>query len=1446
MQISALVAAHIGGASWGAWTSSHGSLTELDSHANMPVAGCGTTLISTTGRHATVTPFSGTLPSMDKVEIVDVAMAFDDPITTRTSILIMRNALYIPSMGHNLIPPFILREAGLYVDETPKFQLAGKASIDNHCIHDPESNLRIHLQLHGIFSYFNTRPLTVDEQMHWEDYDVVFLTPDGAMWDPHSSHYAAEEAAMVDADGAIVQRSPCPMQNLLTTADLSGMYADEPVSWNAFLAQVDACMDNDSDEDDIVIGELTDENIALFCDEERQFQRAHHQYHNDPEAFSTEIYNIARTSISAMALGSVTVDNSACELFDGPPHGEASISAVTAGKPNGVSANHLAKLFSISHDDAARTLSVTTQLNRQAADSSLSRNFGTNDRMLRYKRIKSTFFTDTMYVTAKAKSTRGNTCAQIYVSDKAFLAAYPMRDTKSYINSLKQFAKDVGAPETLVCDAHPTQKKRDVRDFLTQIGTTLRVLEANTQWANRAELYIGLLKEAIRKDMRETNSPLVLWDYCLERRALIFQVTAKKLFQLNGTNPHTATFGTEADISHLCQFGWYEWVYYRDQSASFPYPKECLGRCLGPAKNEGNEMAQWILNENGRVVVRRSIRRLTPHELSPSNESEVAKREAFTNSIRAILGDSMSTPTTPLSDDPCNDWDLELYEDNVDGGPPTIPEADFVDAAGKPVLQQSFADTLINAEVLLPHEESTALATVLKRTVDDNGHMIGTYNDNPLLNTMVYDCVFPDGTTKEYAANVIAENIYNSVDFEGYASSSSYVIVDHRRSADVITIEDKYFVTKTGTKRIRPTTKGWSMLIEWTDGRRQWVDLKLLKHSNQLQVAEYAAARGLTEEPAFAWWVPYTLRKRDVIVSAVKARRTTHKYGIEVPRSLKEALALDAKNGNKYWSEAVGKEMGTIVVAFEILEPNARPPPGWTRSSGHLIFDVKMDFTRKARWVKDGHRTPDAITPSYAGVVSRDSIRIALVYAKLLGLDICGGDIRNAYLQAPSSEKHYIVCGPEFGLEYVGRCALIRRALYGGKVAGADFWHHLRSCMNHLGFTSSRADPDVWFRRAKRTTGEEYYEYVLLYVDDVLVISERAEQVLRKEIGQQFVLKDESIGKPTQYLGGKLREVTLANGVLAWSFSSTQYVQAAVKNVEEYLLLKGEKLVAKAPTPLSNGYRPEIDMSPELEHADASYFHSLIGVLRWMVELGRVDICVEVSMMSSHLALPRAGHLKEVLHIFAYLKKHHNSEMVFDPTPVQFDRSLFERQDWSYSQYGCEGMVEEIPDGMPHPLGQPMTMRVFVDSDHAGDLLTRRSRTGYVVLLNGAPIYWNSKKQTSCETSTFGSEFVAMKQATEYVRGLRFKLRMMGIPVDEPAFVFGDNQSVLANTTAPASTLKKKSNAIAYHFVREGCARDEWRTAYINTHENVADLLTKPLPSGEKRQKFVRMLLHHL
>ena len=165
---------------------------------------------------------------------------------------------------------------------------------------------------------------------------------------------------------------------------------------------------------------------------------------------------------------------------------------------------------------------------------------------------------------------------------------------------------------------------------------------------------------------------------------------------------------------------------------------------------------------------------------------------------------------------------------------------------------------------------------------------------------------------------------------------------------------------------------------------------------------------------------------------------------------------------------------------------------------------------------------------------------------------------------------------------------------------------------------------------------------------------------------------------------------------------------------------------------------------------------------------------------------------------------------------------------------------------MPEPQGMGFIMRAKVDADHAADTVTRRSQTGFLVFLNSALIHWSSKKQTSVESSSFGSEFIAMKQCCEYVRGLHYKLRMLGIPCDGPSLIYGNNQSVLANTTIPDSALKKKSQSIAYHFVKEGSAHDEWRTTYVNTHENEADLLTKPLPNGEKRKGFMRNLLHHI
>ena len=191
-----------------------------------------------------------------------------------------------------------------------------------------------------------------------------------------------------------------------------------------------------------------------------------------------------------------------------------------------------------------------------------------------------------------------------------------------------------------------------------------------------------------------------------------------------------------------------------------------------------------------------------------------------------------------------------------------------------------------------------------------------------------------------------------------------------------------------------------------------------------------------------------------------------------------------------------------------------------------------------------------------------------------------------------------------------------------------------------------------------------------------------------------------------------------------------------VKKVEEYVGNSKNlhlKIPSKAETPLTTSYRPELDVSPELMPRDSAYYQSLIGILWWIVELGRIDICLEVSMMSSHPAMPRKGHLDQVLHIFAYLRKYHNTELVYDPSDPVVEQDVFEQIDWTSSEFGAVQGKEEVPSNMPEPRGLGFIMHAKVDADHASDTMTRHSRTGFLVYLNCAPIYWWSKKQNSME-----------------------------------------------------------------------------------------------------------------
>ncbi len=178
--------------------------------------------------------------------------------------------------------------------------------------------------------------------------------------------------------------------------------------------------------------------------------------------------------------------------------------------------------------------------------------------------------------------------------------------------------------------------------------------------------------------------------------------------------------------------------------------------------------------------------------------------------------------------------------------------------------------------------------------------------------------------------------------------------------------------------------------------------------------------------------------------------------------------------------------------------------------------------------------------------------------------------------------------------------------------------------------------------------------------------------------------------------------------------------------------------------------------------------------------------------------MPCEGHFEAALHVFSYLKSNSNSRLIFDPMEPKVGDSNFVECDWSDFY---PGVSEALPPNAPKPLGKGVTLRMFIDSYHTGDKLSRCSRTGFVIFLNYGMIHWLSKKQSTVETSVFGAQFCAMKHSIENLRGIRYKLCMMGMPVKESSYVYGDNMSVVNNTSKPKLTLKKKSNSICYHAV---------------------------------------------
>ncbi|KAL7523159.1 hypothetical protein ACHAWF_000403, partial [Thalassiosira exigua] len=293
-------------------------------------------------------------------------------------------------------------------------------------------------------------------------------------------------------------------------------------------------------------------------------------------------------------------------------------------------------------------------------------------------------------------------------------------------------------------------------------------------------------------------------------------------------------------------------------------------------------------------------------------------------------------------------------------------------------------------------------------------------------------------------ANKIAENLYAQVDDEGREILRFADIVDHHKDSTALTEENGFIKVQGGGSKCIKTTKGWEILVEWKDGTSLWLSFRDVKEGSPVELAEYAVAMGLDK------------------------RARLRMYGIRVQKTLEEALRIDKEMVTDFWEKTMIKKMTKAKVPCELVDGctpeevrlNGVPAlRGHQEISCHIIFDVKMDFTRKARFVANGSTTDTPIALTYSSVVSQDSVRIALLVAALNDLDIFACDIGKKYLNAPCKERIWFVAGHEYGHKMKGRVMKLICALYVLKSSRASWRKMFKDfIVTHLEFTLSRID----------------------------------------------------------------------------------------------------------------------------------------------------------------------------------------------------------------------------------------------------------------------------------------------------------------------------------------------------------------------------------------------------
>lgn len=425
--------------------------TELDSHADSPVVGKHVYILRSTGRKVSVKGFTDQLGAPILVPVVDAAVVYDCEYTGKSIVLVIRNALHLRNMDTNLIPPFMMRLAGLKIDECPKF-LSDNPNEGNHSVYCPELVFRIPLHLDGIISFIPTRRPSKREL---EELDSIDLTPNVPVWDPHDTVYSEQESSMLNYRGEIkVPENRNAPRRFIVASVITN--TTDPIAFDRAIADLEPC---------------------------------------DAET-SHKISSISH------------VDN-ICEVY-----GNSNVSALDTSllKESRTDAKKIARCWSIPLETAKKVIKSTTRLcKRNTNDITLNRRYSNNDRMLRYPRVRAITFMDTLLTSKRCVSFRGFTCAQIFATEFGYIFATPMKKRAELTSAVKLFFKQVGVPPKLIADKAKEQILGDTKRLCDLSECKIVELEKGTPAANRAERYIQMIKNEVKKDLTTSDSPLVFW-----------------------------------------------------------------------------------------------------------------------------------------------------------------------------------------------------------------------------------------------------------------------------------------------------------------------------------------------------------------------------------------------------------------------------------------------------------------------------------------------------------------------------------------------------------------------------------------------------------------------------------------------------------------------------------------------------------------------------------------------------------------------------------------------------------------------------------------------------------------------------------------------------------------------------------------------------------------------